>query len=189
MWIARNLKRCMSIYDIKRKLTNEYRPLIAQWELVDRNRYAVCRRHYMRMLVAKSRHRYFWQYFVLWKKVLEASYSDFVYALTMRWHAMIILWRIYFVIYHCDIWWPERINQEERERSRVLCPVNAKKDSSLVQLLANSHRYPYKCPSPILVSLIRITKLRWFATHMCPNLMAVLPWKLLNIVIDILLIR
>jgi len=42
---------------------------------------------------------------------------------------------------------------------------------------------------PILMSLIRITKLRRFATHMCPNLMVVLLWKLLNIVIDILLIR
>lgn len=31
MRIVRNLKRCMSICNIKRKLTNEYRLLIAQW--------------------------------------------------------------------------------------------------------------------------------------------------------------
>lgn len=177
MWIAPNLKRCMSICDIKRKLTNEYRSLIAQWACT-RYRYVIYARHYMWVILAKSMHlsHQFISNIVVWKNFRSLVSLWFC----TRWQFSDIS-RVYVVVYII-------VSDGRNKSGRLVCPVNAKKDALLVQLWLTFIDIPTSA-LPILVSLIRITKLRWFATHMCPNLMAVLPWKLLNIVIDSLLIR
>lgn len=84
MWIARNLKRCMSICDIKRKLTNEYRPLIVQWACT-RYRYVIYAPLHTSDSVAKSIHRINIFDTDTWKSF--RNFAIILHALIMRWHA------------------------------------------------------------------------------------------------------